>query len=40
MRIASLSEYYRPEPIPKPHELARGLAERSHQVVVMSNEGH
>ena len=33
MRILVLSQYYAPEPIPKPHELAVGLAERGHQVV-------
>jgi len=36
MRIVILSQYYPPEPIPKPHELARGLAERGHEVVVIT----
>ena len=36
MRVAILSQYYPPEPIPKPHELARGLAERGHEVVVIT----
>jgi hypothetical protein len=33
MRMAVLTQYYPPEPIPKPHELACGLAERGHNVV-------
>ncbi len=36
MRVAILTQYYPPEPIPKPHELARGLAERGHEVVVIT----
>ncbi len=36
MRILILTQYYPPEPIPKPHELARGLAERGHEVVVIT----
>src|SRR3990172_7739466 len=36
MRIVVLTQYYPPEPIPKPHELARGLAERGHEVVVIT----
>jgi glycosyltransferase involved in cell wall biosynthesis len=36
MRVVILSQYYPPEPIPKPHELARGLAERGHDVVVIT----
>jgi glycosyltransferase involved in cell wall biosynthesis len=36
MRIVILSQYYPPEPIPKPHELARGLVERGHEVVVIT----
>ncbi len=36
MRVVILSQYYPPEPIPKPHELARGLAERGHEVVVIT----
>lgn len=29
MKLLVLSQYYPPEPIPKPHELPRGLAERT-----------
>lgn len=36
MRVAILTQYYPPEPIPKPHELARGLAERGHEVIVIT----
>ncbi len=36
MRILILTQYYPPEPIPKPHELARGLTERGHDVVVIT----
>ena len=36
MRVAILTQYYPPEPIPKPHELALGLAERGHEVVVVT----
>src|SRR3989304_10616744 len=36
VRIAILTQYYPPEPIPKPHELARGLAERGHEVIVIT----
>ncbi len=36
MRIVILTQYYPPEPIPKPHELARGLAERGHEVLVIT----
>jgi len=36
VRVLILSQYYPPEPIPKPHELARGLAERGHEVVVIT----
>src|SRR3990172_1119581 len=36
MRIVVLTQYYPPEPIPKPHELARGLAERGHEGVVIT----
>ncbi len=32
MRILILSQFYAPEPIPKPHELAVGLAKRGHEV--------
>ncbi len=36
MRVAIITQYYPPEPIPKPHELARGLIERGHEVVVVT----
>jgi len=36
MRVVILTQYYPPEPIPKPHELARGLAERGHEVIVIT----
>jgi glycosyltransferase involved in cell wall biosynthesis len=36
MRILILTQYYPPEPITKPHELARGLTERGHEVVVIT----
>jgi len=36
VRVLILTQYYPPEPIPKPHELARGLAERGHEVVVIT----
>ncbi len=36
MRIVILTQYYPPEPIPKPHELARGLTERGHKVTVIT----
>ncbi len=36
MRIVILAQYYPPEPIPKPHELACGLVERGHEVVVIT----
>ncbi len=36
MRVLILGQYYPPEPIPKPHELARGLTERGHDVVVVT----
>ena len=32
MRILILSQYYAPEPVPKPHELACSLRERGHEV--------
>jgi glycosyltransferase involved in cell wall biosynthesis len=40
MRIVLLTQYYPPEPIPKPHEMARGLAERGHDVVVITAFPH
>jgi len=36
MRVVILGQYYPPEPIPKPHELARGLTERGHDVLVIT----
>ena len=37
MRILILSYFYAPEPIPKPHELAVGLAQRGHEVSVITS---
>ena len=37
MRVLILSYFYAPEPIPKPHELAVGLAQRGHEVSVISS---
>jgi colanic acid biosynthesis glycosyl transferase WcaI len=36
MRILIVSIYYAPEPIPKPNELAEGLARRGHHVTVLT----
>lgn len=36
MRIVILTQYFPPEPIPKPCELARGLAARGHHVQVIT----
>jgi len=36
MRVLILTQYYPPEPIPKPHEMARGLRERGHDVLVIT----
>jgi colanic acid biosynthesis glycosyl transferase WcaI len=36
MRVLILSQYYTPEPVPKPGELARALAERGHSVAVVT----
>ncbi len=36
MRILIISIYYKPEPVPKPHELAEGLARRGHRVTVLT----
>jgi glycosyltransferase involved in cell wall biosynthesis len=36
MRILILSQYYAPEPISKPHELAVGLVEKGHQVLAIT----
>lgn len=37
MRILILSYFYAPEPVTKPHELAVGLAQRGHQVSVITS---
>ena len=36
MRVLILSQYYTPEPVPKPAELAEALARRGHQVRVLT----
>lgn len=36
LRVLVLSQYYDPEPIPKPHEVAEGLRERGHEVTVVT----
>ena len=36
MRVLILSQYYRPEPVPKPSELADALVRRGHEVVVLT----
>jgi len=36
MRILILSQYYEPEPLPKPSDLAQALAERGHVVSVIT----
>lgn len=36
MRVLILSQYYTPEPVPKPSELAAGLVERGHEVSVVT----
>lgn len=36
MRLIVLSQYYWPEPVPKPHQLAVGLRERGHEVVAVT----
>ena len=36
MRVLILSQYYTPEPVPKPAELAHALAERGHSVAVIT----
>ena len=36
MRVLILSQYYSPEPVPKPSELAEELARRGHQVSVLT----
>ncbi len=37
MRVAIISIYYWPEPVPKPHELAEGLVRRGHDVTVLTS---
>ncbi|MDQ3486993.1 MAG: glycosyltransferase WbuB, partial [Acidobacteriota bacterium] len=36
MRVLILSQYYAPEPVPKPSELAEALRTRGHQVSVLT----
>ena len=36
MRVLLISIYYRPEPVPKPHELAEGLSRKGHAVTVLT----
>lgn len=36
MRVLVLSQFYKPEPISKPHELAEGLQKRGHDVTVVT----
>jgi colanic acid biosynthesis glycosyl transferase WcaI len=36
MRLLILSQYYKPEPVPKPSELAEALMSRGHQVSVLT----
>lgn len=36
MDVTILSQYYEPEPIPKPHDLATALAARGHRVAVIT----
>jgi colanic acid biosynthesis glycosyl transferase WcaI len=40
LRILILSQYYRPEPIPKPSDLAESLAARGHEVNVLTGWPH
>jgi glycosyltransferase involved in cell wall biosynthesis len=40
MRVLIFSQYYYPEPIPKPHELAEKLAEDGHEVCVLTGYPH
>lgn len=37
MRILVISIYYKPEPVPKPHELAEGLVQRGHTVTTLTS---
>jgi colanic acid biosynthesis glycosyl transferase WcaI len=36
MRLLILSQYYKPEPVPKPNELAESMMTRGHQVSVLT----
>lgn len=36
MRVLILSQYYKPEPVPKPEELAQELSKRGHAVAVLT----
>ncbi|CAN5343159.1 hypothetical protein BH18ACT12_BH18ACT12_23220 [soil metagenome] len=36
MRVVVLSQYYDPEPVPKPGEVARELIQRGHHVTVLT----
>jgi colanic acid biosynthesis glycosyl transferase WcaI len=38
MKILILSQYYLPEPVPKPHELAAELVGRGHEVSVLTGQ--
>jgi glycosyltransferase involved in cell wall biosynthesis len=40
VRVLILSQYYAPEPIPKPAQLAETLAERGHEVHVLTGMPH
>ncbi|MCC6329747.1 MAG: glycosyltransferase family 4 protein [Acidobacteria bacterium] len=40
MRVLILSQYYFPEAVPKPHELAEGLTAAGHQVSVLTGYPH
>ena len=40
MRVLILSQYYFPEAVPKPHELAEGLTAAGHEVSVLTGYPH
>lgn len=40
MRVLILSQYYFPEAVPKPHDLAEGLAAAGHEVSVLTGYPH
>lgn len=40
MRVLIFSQYYYPEAVPKPHELAEALAENNHEVSVLTGFPH